>query len=194
MQVIERRHAGPMSMLSDRLHAWAKGWVILLLVVLLAALATLTLPAAKRASGGLALDSEFFYTPEEAFSTLSSYSEAGRAWIVTYYLTGDILTPILYALIFSLLVSWLLRRGFRSEAGVMRFNVIPVGAALFDVLENVCFVSLLTALPSQPRAVAWIAACCTMTKALFLYATFVLLLFALAKAALNRFGKGDPQC
>ena len=38
---------------------------------------------------------------------MASYGDAERAWILTYYLTGDVVNPILYSLILVLLISWL---------------------------------------------------------------------------------------
>jgi hypothetical protein len=104
-------------------------------------------------------------------------------------LTADIVNPILYTLIFGLLISWLLQRGFAPASKVQALNVIPLGAAVFDVLENICLVAIILAHPAQPKIVAWLAAGCTMTKSSFLYASLLLVLTGLVKAAMNRFTK-----
>jgi len=64
-----------------------------------------------------------------------------------------------------------------------------VGAGLFDLLENVCIVTLLTVHPAQPAIVAWLSTICTMSKMSFLGLSTLLILAALVKAATNRFRK-----
>ena len=68
-------------------------------------------------------------------------------------------------------------------------NVLPVGAGLFDLLENICIVTLLTVYPAQPAVVAWLSTVCTMSKTSFLGMSTLLILVGLVKAAMNRFKK-----
>lgn len=90
-----------------------------------------------------------------AFSTVASYDDAGRACIRNYYLSGDTVNPILYSLIFGLLISWLFQRGFKPISKVQTLNVIPAGAAVFDMLENIFIVTMLSVHPEQPKITAW---------------------------------------
>jgi hypothetical protein len=175
--------------LSAQLHAWARGWILLALLVALVGFAVLTLPGAEAASGGRALDAMLFYAPDEAFSILASYGDAGRVWIRTYYLTVDIVNPILYSLLFGLLLSWLFQRGFKPASRMQTLNVLPVGAAVFDLLENACIVGMLSVYPAQPRIVAWLATGCTMIKGCFLCLSLLLVLVGLVRVAMNRFRK-----
>ena len=96
-----------LSGLSRRLHSWAKGWRILALVAGFVAFEIVTLPRLQAAPGGnvVSLDAQLFYRPEQAFTTVAAYGDARGFWIPVY-LTWDIAHPILYTLIFSLLISW----------------------------------------------------------------------------------------
>jgi hypothetical protein len=176
--------------ISRVLHSWAKGWLILVIFAVFVVFVAVTLPVLQAAPGGSieSLDARFFYTPEEAFSTVASYGDAGRFWI-RIYLTWDIVNPILYTLAFSLLISWLLQRGFKPGGKLQELNVLPVGAGLFDLLENICIVTLLTVYPAQPAVVAWLSTVCTMSKMSFLGVSTLLILVGLVKAAMNRFKK-----
>jgi hypothetical protein len=64
-----------------------------------------------------------------------------------------------------------------------------VGAWFFDLLENIAIVSLLTAYPAQPAALATLAMVFGTGKWLFAFASIGLVLFGLARAALNGFRK-----
>ena len=102
-----------LSTLSKILHSRAKGWIILVLLGLFATYIAITLPLLVSAPGGdiESLDAQFFYTPDQAFSTIELYGDAGSFWI-WMYLTWDVATPILYSLLFGLTISWLFLRGF----------------------------------------------------------------------------------
>jgi len=92
-------------------------------------------------------------------------------------------------LAFSLLISWLFQRSFKPGSKLQKLNVLPVGAGLFDLLENICIVTLLTVYPAQPAVVAWLSTVCTMSKMSFLGMSTLLILVGLVKAAMSRFKK-----
>ena len=176
--------------ISRLFHSWARGWLILALFAAFVVFVAVTLPVLQAAPGGsiVSLDAQLFYTPEKAFSTVASYGDAGRFWI-RIYLTWDVVNPILYTLAFSLLISWLFQRSFKPGSKLQNLNVLPVGAGLSDLLENICIVTLLTLHPARPAVVAWLSTVCTMSKMGFLGVSTVLILVGLVKAAMNRFKK-----
>jgi len=177
-----------LAQLSRSLYSWARGWLILALIAGFVVFEAVTLPLLQSAPGGgvAALDTQVFYRPEQAFSTVGSYGDAARFWI-RMYLTWDLVNPILYTLILSLLISWLFQRAFKAGSRLRGLNVLPVGAGLFDVGENVCIVSLLAVYPAQPRAVAWLATVCTLGKVSLLGISALLVLLGIAGAARNAF-------
>jgi len=181
------------SKISTLLHSWARGWLILALFATFVVFIAITLPVLQGSPGGSieSLDARVFYTPEEAFSTVGSYGEASGFWI-RIYMTWDLVNPILYTLIFGLLISWLFQRSFRPGNKLQILNVVPVGAGVFDVLENVSIVILLLAYPARPTVVAWLSTAFTMSKTFFLALSALLILIGVVGAALNRFKK-QPQ-
>jgi hypothetical protein len=182
------KEVGMLSKLSSLFHSWTRGWLILALFAAFVVFEAVTLPLLQAAPGGsiVALDAQVFYTPEEAFSTVASYGDAARFWS-GIYLTWDVVNPILYTLAFSLLISWLFQRSFKARSKLHKLNVLPVGAGLFDLLENICIVTLLTVYPAQPAVVASLSSVCTMSKVSLLGMSTVLILVGLVKAAMNRF-------
>jgi hypothetical protein len=120
---------------------------------------------------------------------VKAYGEAGRADYRLFELTGDIIYPIVYTLFFSLAITWLFQRGFPSNSPMQKYNVVPFGGWLFDLLENLGIVTMLSVFPSTPALLAWVTAIFTLIKWLFAIASGVLILTGLAKAALNGFKK-----
>lgn len=177
--------------ISKRLYKWAeRGWRILVLFAGLVVYLAVTLPVLQAAPGGdvVALDAQVFYNPENAFSTVTSYGTSRQFWTFLY-LTWDIVTPILYTLTFGLSISWLFQRSFKPETNLKILNVIPVGAGLFDILENISIVVLFIAFPSKPIVVAWLAAFSTLFKVSFLGVSVLLILIGLVLAVVNKFKK-----
>ena len=144
----------------------------------------------QHGSGGVGpIDLQFFYTPEKVFGMIASYSPEVRAAYRIFELTGDIIYPIVYTLFFALAITWLFQRGFPSDSVIHRYNLVPFGAWLFDLFENLCIVSMLSVYPSTPAALAWASTIFTMIKWLFVIPTALLLLYGLVKAAMNGFKK-----
>jgi len=181
-----------LSKLSKLFHSWARGWLIMALFAAFVVFEAVTLPLLQAAPGGNieSLDAQFFYTPEKAFSTVASYGDAGRFWI-RIYLTWDIVNPILYTLAFSLLISRLFQSSFKPGSKLQKLNVLPVGAGLFDLLENICIVTLLMVYPAQPAVVAWLSTVCTMCKTSFLGMSILLIMIGLAKSVLKKLRRFD---
>ncbi len=181
--------------ISQKFHAWAKGWLVLVLLVADGLMMGYIMPLAGGILAFVAnnhvtpLDLMFFYSPAQAFEMLEKYTAAGRSLYMKIELTADIIYPIIYTLFYGLLLSWLFQRGFKPDSPMQKYNVIPVGAWFFDLLENVGIVSLLVLYPAQPAALAWITMLFGLIKWTFAIGSILLALFGLVKAALNGFRK-----
>jgi hypothetical protein len=180
--------------ISSKFHAWVKGWLVIVLLLLDLFFMGLIMPLI----GGLMrdgtgtqhpLDLQFFSTPAKMFAMIASYGEYGRPFYRNMELTVDILYPIVYTLAFGLLISWLFQRGFRPGSKMQMLNVLPVGAGLFDLLENLGIVILLSTFPAQPTAVAWLTTILTMVKWICAGGSVLLILIGLVMAARNGFRK-----
>lgn len=182
--------------LSTTLQKYAKGPLVLLFLALDLLFVAFILPnteaAMKETAGGVGpIDLQFFYTPEKVYSMVSAYGAAGRIFYRTFEMTGDIVYPIIYTLFFSLLLTWLFRRGFAGDSRWQGLNVLPFGALLFDLLENVCIVTMLTLYPATPAPLAWLATGLTMIKWSFAGITLLLVLVGLGMA-LRKVVSGQP--
>jgi hypothetical protein len=173
--------------ISDTLRKYANGWLILIFflgeILFNAGILPRQQAKIEAGSGGVGpIDLQFFYTPDKVYSMVSAYGEAGRASYRIFELTGDIIYPIVYTLFFSLFITWLFQQGFSKESVMQRLNVVPFGAWLFDLLENLGIVSMLSAYPSTPAWLAWVSSIFTMIKWLFAGASIILLLIGIVAA------------
>ena len=180
--------------LSDRFYKWAKGWLVLILLVLDGFFSGFLLPLIQGmmqdGQGGVQpLDLMLFATPEKTFGMIERYGEFGRPFYRNVELTVDIVYPIVYLFFFGLLISWLFQRGFAPTSPMRRYNIMPLGAWFFDLLENIVIVILLSIFPSQPAALAWLLTLLTTVKWAFAGASILLILVGLVMAIKNGFKK-----
>ena len=181
--------------ISQKFHAWATGWRVVLLLIADGIMMGYIMPLA----GGILafaannhvtpLDLMFFYTPPQAFEMIDKYGEAGRALYFKIELTADIIYPIIYTLFFGLSISWLFQRAFKSDSPMQKWNATPVGAWFFDLLENIGIVSMLAMYPSKPAVLTWLTMIFGLIKWAFAFGSIALVLIGLIKAAMNRFRK-----
>lgn len=180
--------------LSGTLRKYANGWVVLVFLAGEIFFNAVVLPGQQAkleaGSGGMGpIDLQLFYTPEKVYGMIASYSPEVRSAYRTFELTGDIIYPIVYTLFFSLAITWLFQHGFAANSNVHKYNVVPFGAWLFDLLENLGIVTMLSIYPSTPALLAWVTAIFTLVKWLFAGASIILLLIGLVKATMNGFKK-----
>ena len=183
--------------ISQKFHAWTTGWRVLFLFIAAAVMTGYIIPVASAIlelaanNSVLPLDLLFFYTPAEAFVMLEKYGAAGRALYLKGELTLDLLYPIIYTLFLGLLISWLFQRAFPPESKMQKWNVTPVGAWFFDLLENIGIVTMLAMYPSQPVLLAWLTMLLGLIKWAFAFLSLGLVLVGLVRAAMNRFRKQE---
>lgn len=180
--------------LSERFHKWAKGWLVLVLLVLDGFFAGFLMPligGMMQDGTGLVqpLDLMLFSTPDRTFDMIERYGEYGRPFYRNVELTVDIIYPIIYLFAFGLLISWLFQRGFSPDSKMMKLNVMPLGAWFFDLLENLNIVTLLSMYPAKPAVLAWLLMILTTVKWAFAGASILLILVGLVMAIKNGFKK-----
>lgn len=177
------------NMLSAKLRKSANGWLILALLAAQVPFNAFIFPSQRMRlearSGGIGpIDPLLFYTPEEVYSMIAAYGEAGRTDYRNSELTVDIIYPILYTLFFALSISRLFRLGFGPNSSMHQLNLLPLGGWLFDLLENLGIVWMLSVHPATPAALAWASAVFTLFKWMFAAASIGLILIG-AIAALR---------
>ena len=182
------------SNISKKFYEWARGWIVFVLFLLDGFFAGFLLPLVQGmmqdGQGGIQpLDLMLFANPEKIFNMIERYGEFGRQFYRNVELTVDIIYPIVYLFFFGLLISWLFQRGFAPTSPMRKYNVMPLGAWFFDLLENVVVVILLSVFPSQPAGLAWVFVLLNTVKWAFAGASILLILVGLVMAIRNGFKK-----
>ena len=181
--------------ISQKFHAWTTGWRVFFLLIADVVMMGYIMPVASAIlalaanNSVLPLDLMFFYTPAEAFAMIEKYGPAGRALYMKIELSVDLLYPIIYTLFYGLLISWLFQRAFKPDSKMQIWNVAPVGAWFFDLLENIGIVAMLAMYPSQPVLLAWLTMLLGLLKWALAFLSIGLVLVGLVRAAMNRFRK-----
>lgn len=178
--------------ISQRFYRWAKGWLIFILLILDVFFAGFLLPLIQGmmqgGQGGITpLDIMFFATPDKLFAMLENMGEYTRFFYLNVELTVDIVYPIVYLFFFGLLISWLFQRGFASTSAMRKYNVMPLGAWFFDLLENILIVILISIFPSQPMTLGWLLFLFSSIKWLFAGASILLIVTGLVMTIKNKF-------
>ena len=124
---------------------------------------------------------------------VAAYGEAGRLEYRAFEFSGDLIYPVVYTLFFALGLAWLFQRGFAPHSPMQKLNVLPVGAWLFDLFENLGIATMLSVYPSTPALLAWGTALFTLMKWLFAGTAILLILLGLVMALKNRFMKQEMK-
>ncbi len=179
---------------SNTLKKYAKGRIIFAFLALMLLFAMFIVPTVQgrleASSGGSGpIDLLLSYTPEKAYSMIASYGNAGRSLYRTFAMTADVIYPVVYSIFLGLLITWLFQRSIAPNSKLQMLNTVPFGALLFDWLENISIVTMLSLYPSTPTTVAKLASICTTIKWSFGAAGMLLVLIGFAIALKNGFKK-----
>jgi hypothetical protein len=181
--------------LSNWLASIAKGWLVLVFFIIDAIFMVVVMPLAqgqleKFSNGVGPIDLTFFPSAEKVISSVVAYGEEGRAFYTTVELTADILYPIAYTFFFSLLISFVFQRVIDKNSKLQRLNLLPFGAWVFDMLENICILLILASYPSQEIGIAGILTFANGIKWLFAGASLLALLYGVGIWLLAKTKKG----
>lgn len=140
--------------LSKWLEKNAKGGLILFLLALFFLFNLVVMPSGKNLMGGPAhevgsIDLTFGASPASLLDRVEAYGPQGRAVYRIFTLTADVAYPIIYSLFMGLAITYTFRRIFPEKSWLQKLNLVPFGALLFDILENIGIASLMTAYPQR---------------------------------------------
>lgn len=143
-----------------------------------------TIPAVERFAPGKALFdlSPAGYTYEYAASLLEALGPEGRGIYLYRQLPVDFIYPGLFAISYSLLLTWVFGKGYAPDSKIFYLSVIPFFGSLFDYLENICIIQMIRSYPALPHGLVNVSGTFTILKSAFTTAFFVLLLVGVIKA------------
>ncbi|MBT3338519.1 MAG: hypothetical protein HN855_14635 [Anaerolineae bacterium] len=129
------------------------------------------------------LDLQFFYTPQRAYEIISAYTPELRQAAAMTRLTLDIIYPIVYGLMLTLLLVVTFRRAFPNFRFADAAVFLPWSGVLFDYLENFGLATMYLSYPTEFYTLAWITSVFTALKWTLIGLGFVLALIGGVKLA-----------
>lgn len=146
------------------LHRWAKWQLVLLLALLFLVFVVFILPAVASPGGESlpVLDLMLWYTPQQAYDAISQYSPQARQAAVLSHLTVDLIYPLVYGLLLSLLLVMVFRRASLRQQP--QLPLLPWRAVIADYLENIGLVVMFLLYPSWFPLLSWITTVFTVLK------------------------------
>jgi len=165
-----------MRKLSDWLCRISGNRVALILLPALILFVLLVLPGMSRittAEGQKAEipDLSFWYSSQHLYEVAEIYDESGRMEYIRMHAGSDIIWPVLYVSFLAISISWIFSRlpGTEGQTGghsglLLRLNLIPVAAGIFDLLENIFTSFVMLRYPGNSPIAAFMAPFTTMLK------------------------------
>ena len=130
------------------------------------------------------IDLTFGFSPHRTLQMVEAYGDAARAYYKQVELTVDIAYPIVYALMFAVMLTLIYRRLLGRP--VVYLNMLPFVAMLFDFLENITIVSMLSHYPEQSMAMATLCELFKLIKFLLFGLIIFLNVYGLIKLLLQK--------
>ena len=118
------------------------------------------------------IDLTFGFDPDKTLQMVEDYGDAARAYYAKIEMTTDVAYPIVYTLLFGIILSLLYRNTSYNWV-----NTVPLACLLFDLLENVTIVTLLSNYPEQSSTVAALCETFKLLKWISFGAVILLVIF-----------------
>lgn len=169
----------------------ASGKNVLLLFVLTMAVYLLMLSVTIPRVQSYASDTALFdlspmgYTHAQALTLLESLGRAGRDAYLFPQLAIDFVYPGLFAICFSLMLIWLYAKRIQPDSKWLYVAMLPVLGGLFDYVENILIIRMITSFPDVTEGLVSAASSATLLKSAFSTASFLLLIPGFALLMMN---------
>lgn len=136
-----------------------------------------TIPRVQRHAPNTALFdlSPTGYTHSKALTLLQSLGADGRDAYLFPQLALDFVYPGLFGICFSLMLIWVYSRQVQSDSKFMYLAILPVLGGLFDYVENILIIRMITTFPDVTKGLVFAASGATLLKSVFSTVSFLIL-------------------
>jgi len=171
--------------LSQFFYDISLGWVALAGVLILVLFGALFLPGQTQitqaySKGSGSPDTSLFYSSKELYQMAHLYGEEGRQSYLRARWTFDLAFPVVYSFFLVTSISWLLARLTTAGTKWRLLNLVPAGAFVLDLLENISTSLVMASYPVHCPPGELLAPVFTPIKWLLVSASFVVLMVAFA--------------
>lgn len=120
------------------------------------------------------------YSLNYATELLNSLGTEGRNLYLSTQLPLDFIYPGLFSITYSLLLVWLFGKTFNVNSKIYYFAFVPFLAGIFDYIENVFIIKMISSFPDLQVTTVKIASTFTILKSSFTMFSFILLIAGFA--------------
>ena len=140
----------------------------------------ITIPKVMSFSGGMKLFdlSPFGYSVEYADALLRSLGMEGRSAYLYAQLPFDMIYPFLFGVTYCLMIAYFLNKLEALKGPLFYLCCLPVGAGIFDYLENIGIITMLRGYPNNPDYLILTTSSFTIIKSMLSAAGFMVLIIA----------------
>lgn len=183
---------------SQALHKASSVWTIGLALLIYGYFLGVIMPEASadsQAYGGAwgTPDRQFFYTPDELYSQIATWGDAGRQSYIDFRLGLDIIWALVYTSFLVTVTSVALRSAFQPQDPKLLFNLFPLVPLVADYTENALGVVIASNFPARMDLLAWLATAATSLKWSSLAFAHLVMFYALIAATRIRLRKALPR-
>jgi len=125
------------------------------------------------------LDVRFGFSSAEAYETLHAIGQEGRNKYLFFLAIIDSIYPLVYGSLLILAAGFLLRRTLNQNNDFRILNLVAIDAVIFDYLENLGIIYLISHYPSRADGVATLASVSGMIKWVMITLAICVILFGL---------------
>jgi len=119
------------------------------------------------------------YSYDYAENLLTAIGPEGRDTYIKLQLPIDFVYPGLFALTYSMLLVWLLKKRFDAVSKIFFLALVPVAAGFFDYLENIGIIVMLKSYPVVNPGVVSISSAFSVLKSILTATFYILLVYGL---------------
>jgi hypothetical protein len=109
------------------------------------------------------LDLMPYYSSQKAFAALSHYGPTGRDLYMRFLAADFVFIPI-YSLGFALLMTRTARAVCMESASSLWLNLLPFGIGIFDSIENLSILTMLSLYPNTSMMIGTLSGIATLCK------------------------------
>jgi hypothetical protein len=143
----------------------------------------------KITNGANILDFEFGYSRDKAYHMIAALGEDGRSFYLTKIIPMDFPFPFAYMLCYAGWISLLIKY-IAPLSAAKYLTFVPLFAMLFDWLENLGIILMLSNYPNMPLLAIYTASISGILKTLFTLGSISIILVSLTVYIVKKKRKG----
>ncbi len=133
------------------------------------------------------------YSADYAKRLFDELGIVGRDYYLFRQVPLDMIYPFLFAVTYSLLLTYLFKKSFNTESKLQFLSIIPLFGGFFDYLENIGIITMLSYYPKFSVMLANVTNLFSILKSISTTLFFVLLVIGIVGFIVKKFRKSQSR-